>query len=500
MMARLIPFLRNTLLALMLAGSAWAGAEDEPVAHALKLYEKHHYEEALRYLRPQLATLNAGSQAGARLALGMLCLRNAELYQALQGSANDIALDYLKKLAAQKGRQSSVYVNYFLAQALLAEGKDADAIKYLQRFIAQPGVAPGDKAQASVALGTAYWHQHQASRAQATWSGVTGTQPEVRAALAAARAEAGQQTQQAAAAADAVVAELKKQNKGINARSARYLLRAYARLDMADKGLDVLAEQEFRGAAYVETLGQSKTLSFYDADLLGSMGQVYADAATQALEQAARDSRLAAMSAYYLADAYLLQGNAAQALRQSELFLAQPKLPAAYRDHARGVQAAAQYRAGKRQEAQAQWRDMAEQAASRPELLAELLQSCVQAGADCAAHAQRAATVAESAEGKKFFALNAALGRYFLARKDYAKAVQYLEAGRDKANKNKIEINDPVLLAGLAQVYYRSKQFSESLEIYFEMSKQYPALRQMQDALQGIYAVEQQSAGDVKIF
>jgi uncharacterized protein HemY len=107
---------------------------------------------------------------------------------------------------------------------------------------------------------------------------------------------------------------------------------------------------------------------------------------------------------------------------------------------------------------------------------------------------------AEKGEGKKYFILNAALGKYYLRQKNYASAVLFMEAGRDKANKNKIEANDPVMLVGLAEAYYRSKKFSENLEIYFEIGKQYPVVRQIQEAMQGIYSMEHQSAGDVKIF
>ena len=104
----------------------------------------------------------------------------------------------------------------------------------------------------------------------------------------------------------------------------------------------------------------------------------------------------------------------------------------------------------------------------------------------------------EAGENKKF-SLNMAIGKYYLARLDHAKAVSYLEAGRDKSNKNKIESNDPVMLVSLADAYYRTKKFSEALEIYFEMSKQFPEVRQIQEAMQGVYAMEHKSAGDVKI-
>ena len=76
----------------------------------------------------------------------------------------------------------------------------------------------------------------------------------------------------------------------------------------------------------------------------------------------------------------------------------------------------------------------------------------------------------------------------------------YLEAGRDKSRKNKIEANDPAMLVNLAEGYYRVKKFSENLEIYFEMSKEFPVVRQIQEAMQGIYLMEHKSAGDVKIF
>ena len=109
-------------------------------------------------------------------------------------------------------------------------------------------------------------------------------------------------------------------------------------------------------------------------------------------------------------------------------------------------------------------------------------------------------SLVEKGEGRKFFTLNIALGKLYLGKKDYARAVSYLEAGRDKSNKNKIESNDPVMLVNLAESYYRTKKFSEALEIYFEMSKQFPDVRQIQEALQGIYSMEQKSAGDVKIF
>ena len=118
---------------------------------------------------------------------------------------------------------------------------------------------------------------------------------------------------------------------------------------------------------------------------------------------------------------------------------------------------------------------------------------------ECSEIVSKAAAVAEAREGKRSSGVNVALGRYYLGKKDYGKTIAYMEAGRNKGNKNKIEYNDPLMLVNLAEAYYRTMQFSEALEIYFAMSTQFPAVRQIQVAMQGVYSMEQKSAGDARI-
>ena len=139
------------------------------------------------------------------------------------------------------------------------------------------------------------------------------------------------------------------------------------------------------------------------------------------------------------------------------------------------------------------------EASSDPEVLADIVLGCADAQAQCAKVLARAGQVTEAADGRRYQRLNFALGSYHLRQKDYARAIGYMEAGRDKSNKNKIEANDPEMLAGLAEAYYRTKKFSEGLEIFFEMSQEFPVVRQIQEAVQGVYSMEQRSAGDVRI-
>jgi tetratricopeptide (TPR) repeat protein len=145
------------------------------------------------------------------------------------------------------------------------------------------------------------------------------------------------------------------------------------------------------------------------------------------------------------------------------------------------------------------WDELVQKKPEDPDLIAEILFACSLLKMECPKVLQKAAGMVEAGDGKRFSQLNAAIGKYYLGRLDNTKAISYLEAGRDKSNKNKIESNDPILLVSLAEAYYRTKKFSEALEIYFEMSKQFPEVRQIQEAIQGVYAVEHKSAGDVKI-
>ncbi len=201
---------------------------------------------------------------------------------------------------------------------------------------------------------------------------------------------------------------------------------------------------------------------------------------------------------YYLAEALNALGSNDEALAFVQAFLARPQAPAQYRERARARQALITHRQGRGAEAESAWTAMA-QGSSDPEVLADIVLGCADAQAQCAKVLARVGQVIEAGDARRYRRLNFALGSYYLRQKDYARAIAYMEAGRDKSNKNKIEANDPEMLAGLAEAYYRIKKFSEGLEIFFEMSHEFPVVRQIQEAVQGVYSMEQRSAGDVRI-
>jgi tetratricopeptide (TPR) repeat protein len=479
-----------------LAAAIPARAADDPVGVAVKLLEKRRYEQAARGLEEALARLDAEHRAQAQLVLGTIYLRNADLHEALARAAAAAELDYLDKLLKTGVEGRSRYARLYLAEALLARGSPVDAGRHFEQVRADAGVDGPHRALAGVGLGSALWARRDISRARALWSAASGS-----AELALARAAAEGRAGVADAKALKRLAD-DSLRSAASPRARRYLVEVYLAAGTPEGALAVSRAADWGAASYVETFkaakGTAKSIAFYDLALLGDLAHLYRELARLRLSQAAADARMKPSAEYYLAEALCGLGANDEAASSVQAFLARPQAPAQFRERARSRAALIAYRQGRSAEAEKAWTALAESSAD-PEVLADVVLGCADARAQCAKALARAAQVADSGDGRRYQRLNAALGAYYLRGKDYARAIGYMETGRDKSNKNKIEANDPEMLAGLAEAYYRTKQFSEGLEIFFEMSQEFPVVRQIQEAVQGVYSMEHRSAGDVKI-
>jgi tetratricopeptide (TPR) repeat protein len=490
-------------LALGLGVSAPASGADDPVNAAMKLYEKRRYEQAARLLEGALASLDAEHRAQAQLVLGTIYLRNADLHEVLARTAAAAELDYLDKLLKTSTEGHSRYARLYLAEALLAHGNAREAARHFEQVRADPAIESRHRAIASIGLGSVLWTQRDAERARGLWSGAASADGAAEITLARAAAQAR------ARAVDVKslrrVADDAGDGRELSPRARRYLIEIYLAVGAPDKALAVAHAADLGTASYVErfkvaqgTKGTAKSIAFYDLALLTDLAQLYRELARRQLEQAAADARMKPSAEYYLAEALNGLGSNDEALTFVQAFLARPQAPAQYRERARARQALIAHRQGRGAEAESAWTAMAE-SSSDPEVLADIVLGCADAQAQCAKVLARVGQVTEAGDGRRYRRLNSALGSYYLRKKDYARAIAYMEAGRDKSNKNKIEANDPEMLAGLAEAYYRIKKFSEGLEIFFEMSQEFPVVRQIQEAVQGVYSMEQRSAGDVRI-
>jgi hypothetical protein len=490
---------RLAFMLLLAAGIAAAPARgaDDPVGAAVKLLEKRRYEQAARSLEDALARLDAEHRAQAQLVLGTIYLRNADLHEALARTAAAAELDYLDKLLKTGAEGRSRYARLYLAEALLARGSAREAGRQFEQFRGDPGIESRYRTIAGVGLGSALWAQREAARARGLWQAAGGAGE-----VALARAAAEGRARIADAKSLRRVADDAGRAGEASPRARRYLIEIYLAAGAPEQALAVARAADWGTASYVEKFkaarGTAKSIGFYDLALLTDLAQLYRELARARLEQAAADARMKPSAEYYLAEALNDLGANEEAAASVQAFLARPQAPAQFRERARARAALIAHRQGRGAEAEKAWTAIAEQSGDS-EVLADVVLGCAEAQAPCAKALARAAQVAEAGDIRRTQRLNYALGAYHLRRKDYARAIAYMEAGRDKSNKNKIEANDPEMLAGLAEAYYRTKQFSEGLEIFFEMSQEFPVVRQIQEAVQGVYSMEQRSAGDVRI-
>ena len=484
---------------LCLAGASVAFCADDPVARGTKLFERRHYGEAANVLQPYLSSAGSGAPGQAALILGAAYLKNAALHRALYRTSIAVHLDYLKKLSGERGRGGSSLADLYLGETLLAAGRPGEAKTQLTKFRAKAGKGTAEEAIAAIGLGLCHYRLGEAQKAKSFWSGVDAADLDVKTELAAAYFSTGLGEKDAVSMCEEALALLTKSGRRPSMRALKSIVGVYARAGLAEKGLDLLASADLKAFSREEILGKDKVIHFYDLALLDGLATLYGKASIVWLGKAAADPKSRDAAAYYLEEAYALLGTGGQSARATDAFFAASKMPQTYKDRATVRKAADRYAAGGKGEATRLWDDFSRKQPADPDLLAEIIFACDRVAAGCQDIVGRAAALAEAGEGKRFRALHFALGRHYLSRKEYAKALFHLEAGRDKGNKNKVESNDPEMLAALAEAYYRVKKFSEAQEIYFEMSKSFPAVRQIQEALQGIYSREQKSPGDVRI-
>jgi tetratricopeptide (TPR) repeat protein len=473
-------------------------AADDMVKNGMKLYKKHRYEDAGRMLYSYLPSLKPGEEGTVYLSLGMVYLSSARLYSELRHTSISVHLDYLTKIDAVSGKAKSRLVKLYLAQAYLEAGKPEKATAILQKFISGKNIKPKDKAIGKVSLGVSYFLMGKPKKAEKLWSSVKTTDPGVLSELAKAYCKVGLTKKNPLAICDEAIKITQKSSETPSIQVIKNVLWVYAATGQVEKGLDLIKRVNFKAFSYEEAMAKNKIIRFYDLSLLSSLSMLYGKAGIKYLEKASVDEKVKGPALYYLGTANAFFGDLEESIKVFELFVSTAKMPVRYKNNAKVMLIENRYIKGDKAQAKRLLSDMA-LATTDPYMLSDILLACSRLQVECPKTVEKASVLVESGEGKAFARVNFALGKYYLQKKDYVKAAFYMEAGRDKSNKNKIGNNNPVMLVSLAKAYYRTKKFSEALEIYFEISKQFPAVRQIQVAMQGVYSMEQKSAGDAKI-
>jgi len=471
----------------------------DPLKRAMALYKIHRYEDAATVLRSSLASVEAGSQSIAHLSLGLVYLKNAELYRELHRTSVSVHLDYLEKLAAFRGEARSRLVDLYMGEAILEEGRTEKAARSFERFIRENRGKGKYREIAMVELGLCYHLGGNGGKATGLWKSVNQKDPEVLSELAAAYSKVGLVGENPMALCERALMLAKQSDSKVPTRVIKNALEIYVKAGLIEKGFDVLRLTDLKAFSSEEVIGENKVLRFYDLSLLDNLAKLYGKASIEYLMKARTDEGSRDAANYYLGEAYAVLGSIDRSAEVTSSFISSDGAPRQFKVKAKVRQAALLYLQGRKTEAMGSWNGLLQQRPNSPDLLADILSACCRLGVECDEIVMKAAALAEAGKGKPFSNVKVALGRYYLGKKDYGKTIAYMEAGRNKGNKNRIEYNDPLMLINLAEAYYRTMRFSEALEIYFAMSEQFPAVRQIQVAMQGVYSMEQKSAGDARI-
>lgn len=481
--------LQNILLTYMLGSVASLYAADDGVQKASQLLDKHYYESAAAMLRTTSAVVELPPVAA--LALARAYSRNAQLYRALQRSSLVVGSMYLQKLVAQKGGDRSHFVTLYYGEYLTEVGKAREGAAQLRRFIAQKDSVPIYRNIAQSVLSVAQKSPLPAAHSK---------DPLLQSQHAAIMSLTPTHRTEAATQIDRALADLSKINPILPVRAVTNAIAVYARSGHFEKAFALLGSADIGQPSYEELITKTKVVRFYDPGLLGNLAELNQAVAERQLLRVRADARYKSVAGYFLVELYLNNEQFGSALTLLPELLAATDLPAAYRDRLAVMQAALDVRSGKVAHGNAAFAELGNKFGQDPVMLAEVLSICVRFRASCASVAVSARNLAMANQGERFRSLHFAVGEQYAAEGKNERALVELETARDKSNKNRIDSNDPLLLVRLADLYFAGKSFSESLEIYFEMSKEFPAVRQLQETGQGVYSTEYRSAGDAKIF
>lgn len=481
--------------------SGTSHAVDDPLKGGMQLYKKHRFEEAFNRIYGQLAEAESNRRDSTYLSLGMICLENAKLYRELYRVSIIANLDYLTRLISDEGQSDSHLAKLYLGKTLLQTGELMESAGFFDTFIAEKKTGDRDRQIAKIGLGTAYYLQGKLKRADRCWAKLSTSDPQVMAALASAYNSVGLTEKEPVSIFIRSVDTQPDSGNKLVIQAVSDSIGVYAAAGLIDESFDLLKRADLKAFFHEETLAKNKTIRFYDPALLQNLSLLYSQAGLKFLKEAgtSTEKKIRVPAKYYLSEGYELFGKPDQAKQTVEEVLSSGGMPARITNRSKVRLAVMDHVLGNKQEAEKQLNDLLK-IKSDPDLVSEMLLSCCNHQIDYSQAVISASAIAQAGEGKPFANINFALGKYYLWKKDYVKAVSFMEAGRDKSNKNRVEFNNLLMLVNLAEAYYHSKKFSEALEIFFEMSKHYPAVRQIQVTMQGVYSMEQQSAGDAKIF
>lgn len=312
-----------------------------------------------------------------------------------------VSVDYLSKLSSRRGPGRSRLADLYLARAFIEFGRLDLAASPLERFLADDAAPEKEKVFARIDMGLLRALKGDRVKAEELWSGVDTGDPEIRSHLAAAYMRAGVEEKNPAAMIEEALGGSGRK-RGLSMRLIANALSVYRMAGMTEKGLALANGADLKVFSYIEAIGKSKVINFYDVSILKDLSGIFLDAAIKSLERAAEDSRLKDTANFYLGEALALAGKTDKAIVAMDAFISASQMPQQLRDRAAARQAANYYRKGRKSDAMVRWEELSQKQPEDPEVIAAVLSSCADLKIDCPKPLKKAADAMEKAEGRRY--------------------------------------------------------------------------------------------------
>lgn len=477
-----------TALALIVAATSPARAEPiSAIESAKQAYAKKNYDAAIALIAPELASEQARDPANT-LTMALLFLRNAELHLALHRSALRIQLDFLTQLNQTQTVLQSKFVSLFLAEALIEAGQREKATKTLKQFLAYPSLPPRQ-----IAVANALFNRQEKRNDETMPS-------DEEAAIVWLAGRASQNPEALIEPLNELLQKLKSQPLPLSARALANATLIYRSARQYNAALNLLTQNKTGMPAAVEKLDETRFIRFYDITLLRAMSELYRDIGTSLFIQLRNDAKYKDTANFYLSESSLIFSESSFAKEALVLLPQLTLLPKSAKPLLETRLRAHEYMLGQGAKALKTWADAVNNISSDPAVSADAIQMCVYLDANCPFVVKAAEDFAARGRSDRFVPLWTVLGQYFLVKGNATKALELLETARDKTNSFGLESNSPGLLISTAEALRQQKQYPQALEIYFNLARAFPAIRIMQEGLQGTYALENRGPGGVTIF
>ncbi len=478
-------------------------AAEESLKKAMEKYETHRYSEGIALLRKEIDGRQKDELVLPYFILGRFYLKEAELYRTMYETSLMTTNDYLIKLNSVRTGKKSKYLPYFMGLLYLETGQAKKAAATLQQFVNSNSVDTVLKEKARLKLGAAYYISGDRKKAEDIWAQVASAGEDVIAEKGYVYARLNIKLKDAVEMAQISINLSQKNGSKNHFKKYREIVFIYYKNDMSDAALGLMDKISLNEPEVLDNVEKNKAVRFYDPALLNDMSRIYYYAAgkyfNKVMSLRGRE-KYEDLIRFYLSEVNYRLNRYDDAINEINGFLKYSKLDVKYNKKINILLGACYYKKGDKKQAVEIWDDLLNKNLEDDSAISALMDAYAELNVDATAVLKRIEIQTASKDEKKLKPFYNSLGMLYYSRKDYEKSVQALELVRDKANKNKIEANDPVFLIRLANSYYRIKKYSEALEIFFELGKAYPVVRQIQDTIQGVYSADEKGSGDVRIY